>query len=107
MTGRDGNMVAEPAAVRCAPWITWGAGDAALALFDTRDGSYHALNETASAIWQALSAGRQPAEVADLLAAGRPALHQTIAEGVDAFVAAALSKGLLIAHENFGAAGQN
>lgn len=80
-----------------APWISWGSNEASLVLFDGRDGSYHALNEAGSAIWKALSAGRQPSDVVELLVVGRSDLRAVISADVDEFVAAALGKGLLVA----------
>ena len=66
-------------------------------LFDSRDGSYHLLNGSAAQIWLALSQGHQPAEIGVLLA-GRHGVDGALVEpDVDAFVAQALGKNLLVA----------
>lgn len=81
--------------ISCSSWITWGNDEAALVLFDGRDGSYHALNEAGSAIWRELNAGLEPSAVAERLSAGRRELLDVISKDVDEFVASSLRLGLL------------
>lgn len=82
--------------IRCASWVSWVPGGAAITLFDDRDGSYHALNASASAIWVALGEGRQPGEIGEAIAAAHSAPVTTVQQDVDDFVALALDKGLLV-----------
>lgn len=83
--------------VRCASWVSWVPGTHTITLFDGRDGSYHALNSSASKIWTALSEGRQPAEIGTAIAMAQGATVATVQRDVDEFVALALDKGLLVA----------
>jgi len=82
--------------IRCASWVSWVPGSNAITLFDDRDGSYHALNPSASAIWTALGEGRQPGEIGEALAVAHRAPVAAVQQDVDDFVAAALDKGLLV-----------
>lgn len=82
--------------IRCAACVSWVPGDGAITLFDDRDGSYHALNPSASAIWSALGEGTQPAEIGEAIAAAYGAPVATVQQDVDEFVALALDKGLLV-----------
>ena len=83
--------------ISCAPWVSWGPGEAELMLFDSQDGSYHLLNGSAAQIWLALSEGHQPAAIGALLA-GRHGVDPALVEpDVAAFVAQALGKNLLVA----------
>ena len=88
---------ASPARVRCAPWVSWGPSEAELMLFDSQDGSYHLLNGSAAQIWLALSEGHQPAEIGGLLAGRHGVEPALVAPDVEAFVAQALAKNLLVA----------
>jgi len=81
--------------LRIAPHISWNNVEGELALFDSRDGSYHALNGSAAAIWRAIAAGQDEPGVADALAARFEAPRSAIAEQVAEFIAAARAKGLL------------
>ena len=82
--------------VTIAPHVSWHPVDGELALFDMRDGTYHILNTTAAAIWRGLIDTQTPAACAEALAARYGAPHAEIREGIDAFIALALEKGLLV-----------
>lgn len=83
--------------IRCASWVSWVPSSGPLTLFDERDGSYHTLNRTGSAIWSALATGQQPDEIGAMLAASHDAPLALVQGDVDAFVATSLEKGLLAA----------
>lgn len=89
--------------IRCASWVSWGPSDDAITVFDNRDGSYHALNASASAIWRALDAGRQPDEIGAAIAAAHRKPVAEVQQDVDDFIALALGKGLLVADSGEGA----
>jgi len=78
-----------------ADHISWQNVPGELALFDVRDGRYHALNGTAAEIWRAIAAGQSPAEIAAALRARHEAPAGEIEQAVEAFIAAARDKGLL------------
>ena len=82
--------------VRIAPHVSWHPVDGELALFDMRDGTYHILNATAAAIWRGLIDTQTPAACAETLAVHYGAPGAEIREDVDAFIALALTKGLLV-----------
>jgi hypothetical protein len=75
--------------------VSWQNVPGELALFDLRDGRYHALNGTAAEIWRAIAAGQSPSEIVAGLRARHDAPDGEIEEAVDAFIAAAQGKGLL------------
>lgn len=75
--------------------ISWQNVPGELALFDVRDGRYHALNGTAAEIWRGIAAGQEPAEIAADLRARHDASPGEIEQAVDDFIAAARDKGLL------------
>lgn len=79
-----------------APWVYWNAVDGDLVLFDTRSGSYHALNASASQIWRLIAERGELAAVADELAALFPDDMPNIATELQSFVAEALRLGLLV-----------
>jgi hypothetical protein len=83
--------------LKAAPWVSWNPVEGALALFDARDGSYHALNESAADIWRGLAEGDAPDTVAARLAARHGISAEQLAGDVAGFVDAALAKGLLVA----------
>lgn len=83
--------------IRCASWVSWVPGGDAITLFDDRDGSYHALNPSASMIWTALGEGGQPADIADTIARARGISADVVRRDVDDFVTLALDMGLLVA----------
>lgn len=83
--------------IRCASWVSWVPGGDTITLYDDRDGSYHALNPSASAIWTALSEGKQPHEIGDALATTHRAPAASVRQDVGDFIALALDKGLLLA----------
>ena len=82
--------------IRCAAWVSWVPGGDTVTLFDDRDGSYHALNRSASAIWTALSEGTQPAAIGEAIAARHGASVSAVQRDVDEFVTLALTSGLLV-----------
>ena len=82
--------------LRIAPHISWHPVEGELALFDTRDGSYHALNASAAEIWRGIANGVAPDALAVALAEAYRAPRAEVAEGVREFVEAALAKGLLV-----------
>ena len=79
--------------------IVWNNFEGELALFDTRDGTYHALNRSAASIWRAIAAGHQPAEIVDIVAEGAGAPRELVERDVRDFIAGACAKGLLVAAE--------
>lgn len=82
--------------LKVAPHISWTPVEGELALFDTRDGSYHALNASAAEIWRGLAAGTPPADLAARLAARYGAPEDEVVSGVASFVEDALARGLLV-----------
>jgi hypothetical protein len=82
--------------LKIAPYISWTPVEGELALFDVRDGSYHALNVSAAEIWRGLAAGTAPDELAATIAAAYRAPEDEVARSVGDFVADALAKGLLV-----------
>jgi Coenzyme PQQ synthesis protein D (PqqD) len=68
-----------------------------LVLFDSRNASYHALNQSASAIWRQLGASGDLATVTAAIAADYGLADGEADEAVQAFVGGALAKGLLVA----------
>lgn len=82
--------------IRPASWVSWVPGSATITLFDERDGSYHALNRSASLIWTALGDGGSVGGVAALLAARFPGMAQAVKSDVADLVAEALRLGLLV-----------
>ena len=86
--------------LRIAPHVAWNNVAGELALFDSRDGSYHALNLSGAAIWRSIAAGIPEGEIAGHLAAAHDAPRDMIAANVAEFIDAALAKGLLIRTEN-------
>ena len=78
-----------------APHIAWNNVEGELALFDTRNGSYHALNPSGAEIWRAIAAGQDEAQAAGALAARYHAPHAEILADIRAFIADARARGLL------------
>lgn len=81
--------------LRIAPHIAWNNVEGELALFDSRDGSYHALNGSGAAIWRAIAAGHDQPGIVEALAAQFDAPRAAIEASVVEFVAAARARGLL------------
>lgn len=77
-------------------YVVWQNVEGELVLFDSRDGSYHALNGTAATIWRRVAEGMTTGRICDALAAAYKAPRPTIEREVDAFVEAALAKALLL-----------
>ena len=77
-------------------YVVWQNVEGELVLFDSRDGSYHALNGTAATIWRRVAEGMATGTICDALAAAYEAPRPTIEREVDAFVEAALAKALLL-----------
>lgn len=89
----------DPVFLRPAAWVYWNAVDSELVLFDTREGRYHALNASASAIWRLLAeTGERPSVVATLQQRF-PEFADRMADEVDRFIEQALQLGLLVAAE--------
>jgi Coenzyme PQQ synthesis protein D (PqqD) len=81
--------------IKIAPAIAWNNVEGELALFDSRNGAYHALNGTGAAIWRAIADGLDPAEIAGSLAAAYDAPRDAIESEIAAFIGMASAKGLL------------
>jgi hypothetical protein len=75
--------------------VSWQNVPGDLALFDLRDGRYHALNGTAAEIWRAIAAGQKPSEIVTALRGRHEAPDGEIERAVGEFIAAARDKGLL------------
>ncbi|WP_216822201.1 PqqD family protein [Novosphingobium sp. TH158] len=92
-------MAEDPCPTRriiCAPWVSWGPAGAEIVLFDSRSGSYHALNASATAIWLHLSAGLQPSAIAATIAAENGIPSDQAAADVDGFIEAVLAADLAV-----------
>lgn len=76
--------------------VAWRNVDGELVLFDRRDGSYHALNQTGSAIWRDVAEGTAMEIVVDVLARRFGTSAEVIAADVISFIAAAVAKGFLL-----------
>ena len=81
--------------IRAAPSISWTPGAGEITLFDSRDGSYHALNPSAAEIWTGVAGGESQDVVARAIAARHGVEPEIVAAHVEEFVDAALAKGLL------------
>lgn len=79
-----------------AATVNWTDAGGELVLFDCRSGSYHALNEPASAIWRALGDGCSAGLIVESLAGRFAADEDAIAADVDAFLSRALAGGLIV-----------
>lgn len=75
--------------------VSWQNVPGELALFDLRDGRYHALNGTAAEIWRGIAAGQSPSEIVTGLRARHDAPDGAIEQAVDEFIANARDRGLL------------
>jgi hypothetical protein len=75
--------------------ISWQNVPGELALFDVRDGRYHALNGTAAEIWRAIAAGYDMPVIVAELRARHVAPAGEIEQAVVDFIATARDKGLL------------
>ena len=81
--------------LKIAPYIAWNNVGGELALFDSRDGAYHALNASGAAIWREVAAGLDEAGIVRALAADHNAPAAEIEQDVRAFLDLARAKGLL------------
>jgi hypothetical protein len=81
--------------LKIAPYIAWNNVGGELALFDSRDGAYHALNASGAAIWRAIADGLDPAGVVRVLAEQHDAPPSEIEQDVREFIDLARAKGLL------------
>lgn len=81
--------------LKIAPTIAWNNVEGELALFDSRNGTYHALNGTGAAIWRAIAAGLDKPAIVESLAAVYAAPRGAIESEVTDFIATARAKGLL------------
>lgn len=75
--------------------VSWRDLPGEIVVFDARSGAYHALNPSAAEIWRALNAGLSTADVIDLLTVRFGIERAAIERDVAAFVARALTEGLL------------
>jgi len=64
-------------------------------VLDLRQGAYFGLNELGGAIWQAISAGKSPAETAGLLGAVYDCSETSALQDVLEFVEELVDRGLL------------
>lgn len=81
--------------LKIAPYIAWNNVGGELALFDSRDGAYHALNASSAAIWRSVAAGLDEAEIVRTLARDHDAPPAEIERDVRDFLDLARAKGLL------------
>ncbi|WP_066822976.1 PqqD family protein [Sphingomonas mali] len=81
--------------LKIAPHIAWNNVGGELALFDGRDGTYHALNESSAAIWRGIAAGLDETEIVRSLAENHNAEPAEIGRDVREFIDLARTKGLL------------
>lgn len=90
---------AMPASARykCAPTVTSGPGEVEPVLFDSRDGSYHALNASAAQIWLELSNGLQPEDIAEVIGSRHGINPALVAPDIAEFVERACRMNLLVA----------
>jgi hypothetical protein len=79
--------------------VAWRRVDQDLVLFDGRDGSYHALNSVASAIWRAVDEGLGGEAITEALALRYDAPAAEIAEELRDFLAIAVDRGFLTVRE--------
>lgn len=82
--------------IRPAPDLTWPPVSGEMAVYDARDGRYHVLNSSAAAIWAAIAAETPIEQVAADLANTHGVPIEALRADVDAFVADALRRGLLV-----------
>lgn len=75
--------------------VAWNDVPGELVLFDTRDGSYHALNRTASQIWRGIAQGLLFRDIAQDCAVMFCVDDADAADAVACFVAEAVALGLL------------
>jgi hypothetical protein len=81
--------------IKISSAIAWNNVEGELAVFDPRDGRYHALNGSAAAIWRGIAEEQPIPTIVARLAERHGAPPERIAADVSAFVATALDKGLL------------
>ncbi len=82
--------------IKIAPQLSWPPVEGELAIYDSRDGKYHVLNDSAARIWCRIAAGLGAAEIAAELAACYPSAVESVRRDVDLFIADGLELGLLI-----------
>ena len=82
--------------IMVAPQLSWPPVDGEVAIYDSRDGRYHVLNNSAAQIWHRIAAGLGAAEIASELAAEHRATVESVRQDVDLFIAEGLELGLLI-----------
>ncbi len=82
--------------IRVAPWVSWVPDADNLVLFDGRDGTYHALNDSASHIWRLLDAGMDREQAAARLVADYGLPPAEAADAVGQVLDGALAKGLIV-----------
>src|SRR5262245_64635249 len=86
----------ETLVVRVAPNVSWNDVDADLVVFNTRDGTYHALDRAGSEVWRAVARDSRLAVVIAGLRARYPEAATAIADGVIDFGGRAARVGLLV-----------
>ncbi|MGH4029244.1 PqqD family peptide modification chaperone [Actinomycetota bacterium Odt1-20B] len=83
------------------PDVVWTADDGEVRLYDPAADQFHALNDTAAAVWLLLAAGRDTdALVGELVlryGADDPARRRKVADDVEAFLDDLTARGLLVA----------
>ncbi len=82
--------------IRPAPELSWPPVAGELAIYDARDGQYHVLNLSAAAIWVAIAAETPVEQIAADLSERHGVAREAIWADVDAFIADARQRGLLI-----------
>lgn len=82
--------------ITVAPELSWPPIDGEVAIYDSRDGKYHVLNETAAQIWRGIAAGLGAAEIASELAEKHRTMVELVRRDVDLFIADGLELGLLV-----------
>jgi hypothetical protein len=82
--------------IKIAPHLSWPPVEGELAIYDSRDGKYHVLNDSAARIWRRIAEGLGAAEIASELAEEHRATVESVRRDVDLFIAEGLELGLLI-----------
>ncbi len=76
-------------------YVVWQNVEGELALFDSRDGSYHALNGSAAEVWRELATTQDTGAIVERLAREYDASADEIAADVASFIHWAEARGLL------------
>jgi hypothetical protein len=89
----------ETSVVRVAPHVSWNDVNADLVVFNTQDGTYHALDRSGSEVWRAVARDSRLATVIAELRTRYPEASAAIADDVIDFVGRAARLGLLVVSE--------